>query len=368
MSAKPFTLIEPQDPRAVPLVVQYLYLHDQGEQFYYPTARSNSSVAHLARRYLECALVQVASLRLREAECDLALATNINDRRMLDRKGAQLMDRIESFDVRILPTAYSHRPGDGSSIYASSRYVFDAILSATEGQPTDRPLWLTDLDCVWVDPQKVFTAAPAQSEIGCVVIPYPPEWDAAGVGESGRTRKQIGELSRGAADLPAWVGGELLGGTCGALKNMVSSAETVDARLAEDGRFLPTEEQVLSLAGALGEVRFHDLSSVAWRVMTGSRHHAPPAEDPLSLGLWHLPAEKGLSLRRAARDIRRGRTESLRHDLSDPARLGRRFNVAGTHLPRRVRDDSWIVMHRVGGLLRAWASTIKSRFSRYRGR
>jgi hypothetical protein len=62
-----------------PLVVQYLYVHGQDEAFYYPTARSPGSVAGVAVRYLECALVQAASLRFRDVDCDLALATNIAD-------------------------------------------------------------------------------------------------------------------------------------------------------------------------------------------------------------------------------------------------------------------------------------------------
>jgi hypothetical protein len=304
----------------------------------------------VAGRYLECALVQFASLRLRAAECDLALATNIGDRQALGRTGCELMDRIEALDVAILPTAYDHRPGDDSSTYMSSRFVLDAILAAAEGQLEDRVMWLTDLDCVWVDANKVFSATPSPDKVGCVFIDYPPDWDAVGFGEFAVTRQAIGDLAAsigGSLELPAWVGGELLSGSCAALRELVATVERLDAQLAREGRFLSTEEQVLTLAGAVGQVSFQDLSGVAQRVATGRRHHAAPVKAPLSLGLWHLQAEKGLSLRRTAREIRRDRTRRLRRDLSDPVRMARRFNVAGAGLPRRIRDDSWIVLQRI---------------------
>jgi hypothetical protein len=341
--------------KSTPLIVQYLYVHEPGEDFDYPTARS-SSAARVANRYLECGLTQAASLRLRDTECDLMLATNVSDRNGLGRHGEKLLDRLGAFDVEILPTPYRHRPGDDSSTYVSSRYVLDAILMATEGQPEDRQLWFTDLDCVWVDPVKLFSAAPPAPEIGCVFIPYPPDWDAVGFGEFGITREAIaalaGELG-GSAKLPGWVGGEVLTGTPGALRGLVRAAEDLDARLAEDERYLPTEEQILTLSGALGSVRFRDLSDVARRVLTGVRHKAPPVEDPLSLGLWHLPAEKGLSLRRAARDVCGGHEARLRRDLLDRPRMGRRFNVAGTGLPRQLTDAGWIVAQRTSSAARS---------------
>jgi hypothetical protein len=289
-------------------------------------------------------------LRLRASECDLALATNVGDRQALGRAGCELMDRIEALDVAILPTAYDHRPGDGSSTYMSSRYVLDAILAAAEGQHEERVMWLTDVDCVWVDANKVFSATPPPERIGCVFIDYPPDWDAVGFGECAVTRQAIGELAAsigGSPGLPAWVGGELLSGTCRTLRALVATVERLDAQLARQGRFLPTEEQILSLAGAVGQAHFQDLSNVAQRVATGRRHHAAPVKAPLSLGLWHLPAEKGLSLRRTAGEICGNRTLPLRRDLWDPVRLARRFNVAGAGLPRRIRDDSWIVLQRI---------------------
>ena len=94
-------------------------------------------------------------------------------------------------------------------------------------------------------------------------------------------------------------------------------------------------------------MHFRDLSHVARRLSTGPRARAAKPEDPLAIGLWHLPSEKGLSLRRTARQILHGRTRSLRRDLSDPARTARRFNVAGTGPVRRLRDDGWIVAQRV---------------------
>lgn len=354
-----------------PLVVQYLYVHGQDEAFFYPTARSAPSAAAVATRYLECALVQAASLWFREVDCDLALATNLSDPRTLGRTGAELLRRIESLDVAILLTEYRHRPADGEANYLSSRYVLDAILAATEGQPDERPLLLTDLDCVWVEPQRVFAAVPPAPDVGCIYIDYPADSDAVGSGDAGRTRRKMGALARSmvgpaqdvedSATLPSWVGGELLAGTVGTLRNLVTECEEVDSLIKSRGDVLQTEEQVLTLAGALGRVRFRELSRVAWRVHTGSRHEAPAVANPLSLGLWHLPSEKGLSLRRAAHAVRRGHTRRLRRDLSEPERMASRFNVAGTGIARRIRDDSWIAGQRISGATRARLDAIRRR-------
>ena len=333
-----------------PLVVQYLYVHERDESFSYPTARVVSSSAAAATRYLECALTQAASLRLRNVDCELALATNVSERDALGRVGAELLDRIEAMGVRVLATEYRHRPRPGTAIYVSSRYVLDAILSSIEGQPPERQIWLTDLDCVWADPELVFANAPAASEVGCLYIGYPPNWDTVGFEVHGRTRKAIGDLARemgGSVEVPPWVGGELLAGRPQALRELVSTCEELDARLAAEDKTLPNEEQVLSLAGAIGRVQFIDLSHVARRMSTGPRARAAKVADPLTIGLWHLPAEKGLSLRRTARQIRRGHTQSLRRDLTDPARTARRFNVAGTGPLRRIKDDGWIVAQRL---------------------
>jgi len=343
--------------QSTPLVVQYLYVHQRGEKFFYPTARSQSSIAHTAARYLECALVQAASLSLREVPCEQMLVTNVSDRGVLGREGMELLQRMESLGVRIVPAEYRHRPGYDSEHYISSRYVLDAILAAIAGQPEDRQLWLTDLDCVWVDAARVFAATPPAGEIGCVHIEYPLDWDGVGAGEFAITRRSIGELAASmggpSADPPPWVGGELLSGTPGALRELVRTCEEIDAQLAARGEALLTEEQVLTLAGALGRVRFCELSAVAWRVLTGPRHGAIPREDVLSLGLWHLPSEKGLSLRRAAHEIRRGRTARLRRDLADPRRAGRRFNVAGVGLAHQIRDDGWIAKQRIAAMARS---------------
>lgn len=336
-----------------PIVVQYLYVHEPEEGFYYPTARAGGSAAEVARRYLECALTQVASLAYRDLDCELMLATNVTDRRSLGRAGAELLAKIEALGTRILPTEYAHRPKPGTEIYVSSRYVLDAILSCTDGQPPERQIWLTDLDCVWADPALVFRSAPPSPEIGCIYIDYPPDWDTVGFEVHGRTRRGIGELAgtMGAAvESPPWVGGELLTGMPGTLRALVAACEELDASLASEGKTLPNEEQILSLAGAVGRIRFSDLSAVARRITTGPRSHAPPVERVETIGLWHLPAEKGLSLRRTAQQVRRGHTGRLVRDLADPARMARRFNVGGTGPLRRLRDDGWIAAQRLRSL------------------
>jgi hypothetical protein len=339
----------------LPLVVQYLYVHGDGEAFFYPTSRSSRSAAHVANRYLECALTQAASLRLREIDCELALVTNLGDPSSLGRAGARLMACIESLGVQILSREYRHRPvdtGENYESYVSSRYVLDAILAAAEGQPANRQLWLTDLDCVWPDAARVFAATPPAPEVGYIRIPYPPHWDVVGFGPPGVTRAALGELAismGGSESAPSWVGGELLTGTPAALRALVSACEGIDERLAAQNAMLPTEEQTLTLVGALGLAQFSDLSNVARRILTGPRHGAPELENPLDYGFWHVPSEKGLSLRRAANEMLAGRPARLRRDFADPARAARRFNVADTGVARRVRDDGWLAAQRLRG-------------------
>jgi len=335
---------------STPIVVQYLYVHEPEEGFSYPTARAANSAALVAQRYLECALTQVASLALQDADCELVLAMNTTDPALIGDRGATLLEHIERLGARVVHTPYTHRPREGTEIYVSSRYVLDAIMTASEGLDPSRRLWLTDLDCVWADPGAVFAAAPPDDEVGCVHIDYPPDWDTVLFDVHGRTRNAIGELARAmGADVqtPPWVGGELLTGTVAALRDLVRTCERLDARLAGEQVWLPTEEQILSLAGALGMIPFVDLSTVARRITTGKRSQARPVPEAESLGLWHLPSEKGLSMRRTAAEILRGRTSALRADLADRRRRARRFNVAHAGPLRQVRDDGWIVAQRV---------------------
>jgi hypothetical protein len=357
-----------------PAVVQYLYVHQPEERFFYPSARSASSRAAVATRYLECALVQAASLALRNADCELILATNVTDPAVLGPAGAELLERMRALGVQMLHAEYRHRPADDDAHYLSSRYVLDAILAATDGQPSERPFFLTDLDCVWVTPEPLLAAVPAPPEVGCIYIEYPPDWDAVGTGTVGNTRHNTGELAREIAatgafgtnpadvpELPPWVGGELLVGTGGALRELVGTCERLDALSKERGEVLPTEEQVLSLAGALGLIRYRELSALAWRVHTGPRHEATPIAHPESLSLWHLPGEKGLSLRRTARELSRGKDGRLARDLADPRRMARRFNVAGTGVGRRLRDDGWLVRRRIAQTARTRLDAIVGR-------
>lgn len=332
-------------PRMRPLVVPYLYVHGPGEAFDYPSSRSQGRSAELAARYLECVLVQAGSLRLRDVDCDVALVTNVADRGALGRRGARLLEEIEALGVEIVLAEYLHRPSVEIATFAASRYVFDAIAAvAGEGGP-QRQIWLVDVDCVWVDPAKVFAAAPPSPGIGCIHIPYPPDWELYGF-----TPQTMGELAHrlGAPDTALrWVGGELLAGTTADLRALVSDCEQLERELAERDQALTTEEQLLSLAGALGRVHFHDMASVAQRIWTGPRHGAPAVNLPGSLGLWHLPSEKGLGFRRAARAIASGRTRRFVRDLDSPERALKRFNVAGAGWSRRIRDDSWLATQRL---------------------
>jgi hypothetical protein len=353
-----------------PCVVQYLYVHGPGEQFDYPTSRSHG-VASVAARYMECATVQSASLCLRDVDCDVVLVTNLTEAGLSGSRAARLLEAIRALGVEVLFADYLHRPVGDTAEFMSSQYVWDAILAVAERSDPERQLWLMDADCVWFDPQRVFAAAPAPPGIGCIQIDYPLDWDI-----SGWTPQQVEELARrmgaprmgaprmGAPRMGApeasikWVGGELLAGPASELRALVATCKEIERQAIELGCELHTEEHLLSLAGLLGRADFHDLSPVARRILTGPRHEAPPVANPAAIGVWHLPAEKGLGFRRGAHDVLSGHGRRLARDLDMPARALKRFNIGGAGgLQRRLRDDSWIA----GQRLRDGVSALVSR-------
>jgi hypothetical protein len=331
-----------------PLVVQYLYLHAPGDAFAYPSARGGSDAARTATRYLECVAVQAASLRFSGVDCELALVLNLEDPgAVLDERGGELLRTIDDLGVRRVVAPYAHAPGPEVTMFHSSRYVFDAILATASEDAPDRPLWLVDVDVVWRDPARAFAALDADpGALACVTIGYPPDWDI-----SGHTRASIGALPGSTEPVPPWIGGELLAGRAGALRELVAACEQLDAELAARGLRLPTEEALLTAAGALGRVRFADRSDLAGRIWTGPRHQAANPEDPGSLALWHLPSEKGLSFRRAAAALVRHRAGGLRRDLGETDRALKRFNITGA-TSTRVRNDAWLVGQRLRAMLR----------------
>jgi hypothetical protein len=335
---------------ASPIVVQYLYLHAPGDDFTYPSARGGGDAARTATRYLECVAVQAASLRFSGVDCALVLVLNLDDpEAVLDERGSALLRVIDELGVRRIVAPYAHAPGPEVTMFHSSRYVFDAILATAppDGDP-DRPLWLVDVDCVWRDAGRAFAALDTTDDaLACVTIGYPPDWDI-----SGHTRASIGALPGSAQTLPPWIGGELLAGRAGALRDLVAACDALDAELAARGLRLPTEEQLLTAAGALGRARFIDRSNLAGRIWTGPRHQAANPEDPAALALWHLPSEKGLSFRRAATALIRHRSGTLRRDLAETDRALKRFNIAGA-TSTRVRNDAWLAAQRLRAALAA---------------
>ena len=284
------------------------------------------------------------------------LASNGIERIDLGSHGRRLIATLRSLEVELVEAAYDHRPPGDEVAYVASRYVFDAILATCGPAPSARPVWLTDLDCVWVRPSALLDAAPAEPAVGCLFIDYPPDWNTVGSPRHG-SRRELGELAAAnggpAIAAPPWVGGELLGGSAATLLTLVAQAERADEELASAGIALATEEQLLTLLGAQGRARFEDLSRLGRRIQTGWRHEAEPIADADELAFWHLPAEKGLSLRRSAMELAHGKTERLRVDMSDPERAARRFRVSSPSPPRMLRDGAWIVAQRVRAMIPA---------------
>lgn len=333
-------------------IVQYLYVHSPGETLNYPTSRASIGVGRVATRYIECALVQAASLRFNHADCKLTLVTNLTDESVLGRRGVRLLQRMRAIGVTITHAEYNHRPSSSPRGFYASRYVLDAIQAMASG-PAEQRLWFLDVDCVWIAPKTALAAFPEAGSVGCIHMSYNIDWD-----RTGRTRatlEQLGGAPVSRQQPPLWVGGELLAGRGEDLLVLVDACEDIDCDIDTLGNALGTEEQLLTLAGALGRVRFQEMSHIGRRILTGPRHGGVNPQDPSTLGLWHLPSEKGLGFRRASNAILRRRTRSLKRDLADPARAMRRFNVnGGRWTSRRLRDDGWIVTNRLRELVLVW--------------
>jgi hypothetical protein len=326
-------------------VAQYLYLHEPGDRFYYPSSRSYGDASRLGVRYLECVLVQAASLRWSVPDCELVLVTNLTDRDSLTRRARRLLNRILSLGVKLVAADYHHAPRAPVSEFHASRYVLDAIDAVAARLDPDRQLWMVDVDCIWLDPPAAFATVAARRGIGALQIGYSLDWV-----NSGYSREDLGALGARFGDCtpaPTWIGGEVVAGEASELRRLVKLCDVLDQELERVDAFLPIEEQLFTLLGALGRQEFQSLSGVAGRIWTGRRHQAANPADPSELTLWHLPSEKGLSFRRAANALLHGEAPRLRRDLSSRERAMTRFNVSGVRWSRSLRDDTWIVATRL---------------------
>lgn len=335
-----------QPPSAPPLVCMYLFLADGAATLPpHPSPRTESPI-----RYLECALVQAASLRLRGADCDLAIVVNEPALEVSGSDARAIWAQLDELGVRRLESDLKAGP--------HSRFPRAAILALAESEPAGRVVWIPNLDCVWVDPGRVLGAMPGPGAVGCLQIGYPPDWSVGGSATLGRSRAELGRTAAGlgaveSSEAPPWIGADLLAGEIGTLRNLVETCDGLEEGLSSSGGQPAGNEQLLTLAGALGEARFADLSAVAARIQTGARHGSEPPAGVESLGLWHLPAEKGLSFRRVARALLGGAEEALRADLSEPRRAMKRFNLGTPSRAHQLRDDAWVLAGRLrGGSLR----------------
>jgi hypothetical protein len=280
----------------------------------------------------------------------VAIATNIGRRaERLSRRGRRLWDALAALGVERLEVGLELPAG---SDHDACRLPW-AALRALDSAPPDRLLWLPNLDCVWIDPVRALGATPAAGRFGCLLIGYPPDWRVGGAAAIGNSRDALGataaELAgrpgaggaESGASVPAWVGADVLAGDARTLRALMGTCEQLEAQLRP--RALASNEQLLTLSCALDRARAEDLSPLARRIQTGPRHGAAVADDAAALALWHLPAEKGLSLRRTASELLRGREHGVLADLREPRRAMRRFNVTTPGVQRRLRDGAWLL-------------------------
>ena len=328
---------------SAPLVCLYLFLDERGGTLPpHPSPRTRSPL-----RYLECALVQAASLLLRAPEVEVAIVTNVSARDgRHGRAERRLWDALEALGVTRREVALDLPAGADPD---ACRFPRTALLAlATE--PAERIVWLPNLDCVWIDPARALRAAPAGERVGILVIGYPPGWRVGGPAAIGDSREglaaTVGGLG-GAAAPPPWIGADLLVGRSGELRRLIASCDELEASLIDRAR--ASNEQLLTLSFALGRAVAEDISPIARRIQTGARHGAAAPEDAAELAIWHLPAEKGLSLRRTASALLHGGESRVLADLEDPERAIKRFNLGPPGRVRALRDDAWVLAGRLRG-------------------
>ena len=106
--------------------------------------------------------------------------------------------------------------------------------------------------------------------------------EVGGSDEIGASRAALGAraatLGAGGGQPPPWIGADLLAGAAATLTGLVDTCDELDEGLARQG-LTATNEQLLTLAAALGRVTVADLSPLARRIQTGARHGAASAED-----------------------------------------------------------------------------------------
>jgi len=326
---------------SAPLVCLYLFLDEDGGTLPpHPSPRTRSPL-----RYLECALVQAASLLLRGTGVEVAIVTNVRARdERLGRAERTLWDALGDLGVTRLEVALELASGADPD---ACRFPRNALL-ALAAEPDERVVWLPNLDCVWVDPARALAAAPAGQRVGGLVIGYPPGWRVGGPAAIGDSREGLAATASslgGPSDPPPWIGADLLAGRAGALRELITACDELEAGLI--GRARASNEQLLTLSFALGRASAEDLSPLARRIQTGARHGGAAPEDAASLAIWHLPAEKGLSLRRTATALLDGHEQRVLSDLEDPQRAMNRFNLGRPGRARTLRDDAWVLAGRL---------------------
>src|SRR6185437_8213713 len=126
-----------------PLVCTYLFLDASWRTLPpHPSPRTASPL-----RYLECAVVQAASLRLAGAECELLLVTNLDGPAGLGRAGRRAWEALAALEVKRHALPLRIEPGTDP---AATRLPREAIRAVAGEADREREVWLANLDCVWV--------------------------------------------------------------------------------------------------------------------------------------------------------------------------------------------------------------------------
>ena len=226
-----------------PLVCMYLFLDAAGATLPpHPSPRTASPL-----RYLECALVQAASLRLAGASCETVLLTNM--RGGPGREGRRMRGALGELGVEVRDIALRIEPG---TPVGATRLPREAIRAAADGLDGARELWVPNLDCVWIDPERALRACPRGGRVGALAIPYPPDWAVGGPAAVGATREDLGRTAAGMGarleSAPPWIGADLLAGSARALLGLLAACDELDTELAARGA-TATNEQLLTPVG-----------------------------------------------------------------------------------------------------------------------
>jgi hypothetical protein len=289
-------------PEAVPPVglVTWFHADEPAHAGWYPQIRGSSASSSTYEVYLRCIDVCVASFRRWNAEGPCMVVLNAHGDEVVSGERRDLWRRL-GVEVRVVENR--HWPDtELFGAWQNQFFLFDVLRAALEiGTDPQQPVVVVDSDVVVRASLRGLGEEIVREGRVSMRIPYPEDEVANGV-----SRTDLADFlrRRRGADVgfvPAYQGGEFIGGTRAELEALADACEDVYAwsleRRARGERHPNEEAHMISVAVPVPE---DAVTGNAWieRVWTKPWNLR---EFPRSVGdvaMWHLPAEKRTGIAR----------------------------------------------------------------------